>query len=102
MKKMPAIPPESRLKGFAAPIYYAADERGTYTVRFDARRGQGQAALAAYCMAVIDVLIQRATVDSINAWTMFGEEGGRFYSEFRAFLLNWRAEWARYGGFCHA
>ena len=88
--KMPAIPQECGLTVSKQGIAY--HHQGA---TFDTIYPQGRAALAAYCMAVIDEMIrdsERASKDlDVNAW--------RFMYEYRRWLYSWRAELSRYGGF---
>lgn len=65
---------------------------------FDIRQKQGRAALAAYCMAVIDVMIWDFQFSEYAKWCTTATET-YCLMEYERFLFAWRAEWSRYGGF---
>ena len=90
--KTPDIPQECGLIMFDGVCATIASGRG---VLLNLNEPQGRAALAAYCMAVIDVMIA-------ECW---GEErkiphgGLTFWFQQVRGLHAWRAEWSRYGNF---
>ena len=63
---------------------------------FDIRQRHGRAALAAYCMAVIDVLVEEALIEE-RLSTKLNDK--MFWAQAQAGLLMWKSEHSNYGGF---
>lgn len=96
--KTPDIPQECGLLPPDETLPYIHDGGDRFTgVCFDMRRKRGRAALAAYCMAVIDGLIHgvRAEIANVHIASI----DSVFWQNVWHALAIWRAEWSRYGGF---
>lgn len=94
--KTPDIPQECGLKLVEPGAYAQAWENECESVYYDLETKSGRAALAAYCMAVIDVLRTEAFEMKVRAED---EDEKWFWEQTEGALLEWRAELSRYGGF---
>lgn len=95
--KTPDIPQECGLKLHADIGYANAWDANDECIYFDLETKSGRAALAAYCMAVIDEMI-REVGELLQEFDLASDDFV-FWWEVWESLVAWKEEFVRYGGF---